>query len=82
MAWSPEERAVREANWLVERAVVGMMGDGKAKPSPFPEPPEEGWMEKKQKALEKELRHVERLRRKEAEARKRLEQETVSTETG
>lgn len=70
-AWSYEERATREAGWLVQSAVIGTMGGKKAKAPPRPEPPPEGWWERREATIAKERRKVAHLRRKQEAAARR-----------
>lgn len=63
MAWDPVERAVNVNGWLDRDTQVALHGGkGARRPQP-PKPPEVGWWEKRQKADEKERRHVARLKR-------------------
>lgn len=68
LAWSPAERAVRESGWMTRSTLIACLGGkGARQPSP-PSPPPEGWWEKRQRAIAKEARKVERLRKKSAQA--------------
>lgn len=66
MAWSPEERAVREVGYQILTALVAIRNlfTKKAQgPLPVPQPPPEGWWEAEQDALAKTRRKAARVRR-------------------
>ena len=64
LAWSPEERATREASHGVVAALISLLGGKGARPPKPPEPPEVGWWRKRAESQERAARKVRRLKQK------------------
>ncbi len=66
MAWSPEERAVREAGYQILTGLLAIRNLFTKKahgPLLAPSPPPEGWWEAEQEAVARTRRKVARVRR-------------------
>ena len=74
-AWSPVERAVHEAGYLIRTTLIDLLGgSGSRHPDP-PEPPEPGWWRKRQAVLNKNMRKVRHLRQVDRAARAAITQQ-------
>nr|DAN99372.1 MAG TPA: protein of unknown function (DUF5361) [Bacteriophage sp.] len=74
-AWSPVERAVHEAGYLIRTTLIDLLGgSGSRHPDP-PEPPEPGWWRKQQDIVNKNLRKVRHLKQVDKAARAAITQQ-------